>query len=725
MNILFLLLGVITLNTPKTTLVLQAEPGKELKVVEYGARLTAEETESLSSAGYDARDLYTAYGLKTYEEPAIAMIQPDGNATLDLAVTAVECVDWEGGKLLTVTSRDRHYPVEVKNFFKTYDAADMIGTWTRITNAYTPTRKDKQTIILTKYASGELQLRYEDVWVTTFYGGWGNECRIVEAPLTYGYRSVKNVDGTRNSQLAHAEVMISLDGKGRENEGRVIGAALCWGGDYELTFYTENKPVHTFIAGICPDNAPYYLDGGCSLVTPELAYTWSDEGMSGVSRNFHRWGRKYRMAHGDCERKILLNSWEGVDLAVNEPVMNEMMDDFAAMGGELFVMDDGWFGNKYHRDTDSYALGDWQPDVRKLPGGIASLVRSATDKGLSFGIWIEPEMVNVGSELYEKHPDWVLKAEHRDQLYGRGGTQLILDMANPEVQDFVFSVVDDIMSQNPDIDYIKWDSNMSVREHGSQYLEHQTHQNIAYWKGFEATLERIRAKYPDVTLQNCASGGGRINWGIMNWFDEFWLSDNTDAFQRVYMQWGASYFYPAIATACHVSDVPSHAIRKFTSLKYRVDVAMSGRFGIELLPSRLSEEERAFVTRAIEQYKEIRPVVQFGDIYRLVSPYEDKGCASLMYVSEDKSDAVFYWYRMVCLYSQKFPRFRMQGLDPDRNYLVTELNQMERRKLPYDGKVFSGRFLMEHGLEPVRTYLDLDDQERTEWCSRVIRLTAQ
>ena len=447
--------------------------------------------------------------------------------------------------------------------------------------------------------------------------------------------------------------------------------------------------------------------------------------MSGVSRNFHRWGRKYRMAHGDCERKILLNSWEGVDLAVNEPVMNEMMDDFAAMGGELFVMDDGWFGNKYHRDTDSYALGDWQPDVRKLPGGIASLVRSATDKGLSFGIWIEPEMVNVGSELYEKHPDWVLKAEHRDQLYGRGGTQLILDMANPEVQDFVFSVVDDIMSQNPDIDYIKWDSNMSVREHGSQCLEHQTHQNIAYWKGFEATLERIRAKYPDVTLQNCASGGGRINWGIMNWFDEFWLSDNTDAFQRVYMQWGASYFYPAIATACHVSDVPSHAIRKFTSLKYRVDVAMSGRFGIELLPSRLSEKERAFVTRAIEQYKEIRPVVQFGDIYRLVSPYEDKGCASLMYVSEDKSDAVFYWYRMVCLYSQKFPRFRMQGLDPDRNYLVTELNQMERRKLPYDGKVFSGRFLMEHGLEPVRTYLDLDDQERTDWCSRVIRLTAQ
>lgn len=725
MKLLFLFLSIFTLSTPKTSLVIKAEEGRELKVLEYGSRISDYDAEMLESAGYAPYDLYTGFGLKIYEEPAVSMIQPDGNMTLDLVVKSVDRSSWDGGQILTVTSVDRHYPIEVRNVFKSYDSADMIGTWTEISNRYVAKKKQPNTVILTRYASGELQIRHEDVWVSSFYGGWGNECRIVEAPLTYGYRTVKNTDGVRNSQLAHSELMISLDGKARENEGRVIGAALCWGGNYELTFYTENKPLHTLIAGICSDNAQYYLEAGRTFVTPELVYTWSDEGLSGVSRNFHRWGRKYRMPNGDTERKILLNSWEGVDMAVDQKVMESMMDDLAAMGGELFVMDDGWFGNRYHRDTDTYALGDWEYDRRKLPDGVKPLVEYAAGKGLSFGIWIEPEMVNTKSELFEKHPEWVLKGANREARYGRGGTQLVLDMSNPEVQDFVFNVVDVIMSDNPDIDYIKWDANMSLNEYGSQYLDHQSHLAVEYWRGFENVCNRIRAKYPELTMQACASGGGRINWGVMPWFDEFWLSDNTDALQRIYMQWGASYFYPAIAMACHISEIPNHAVYRNTSLKYRVDVAMSGRLGIELLPSELTEQERDFCTRAVEQYKQIRPVVQFGDIYRLISPYEGKDCASLMYVSEDKSEAVFYWYKLTYLHSQKNPRFRMQGLDPDRMYLVTELNRIDNNPLPYEGKLFSGRFLMEHGLEPVRAMHDLDQQDKRDWHSRVLRLVAQ
>jgi alpha-galactosidase len=381
---------------------------------------------------------------------------------------------------------------------------------------------------------------------------------------------IKNKDGSRNSHTDHAEVMFSLDGKPQENAGRVIGAALCYSGNYELRIDTRDTDYHQFFAGINPDNSSYKLEPKEVFKTPELALTYSDEGLSGASRNFHRWGRSYKLAHGDKPRKILLNSWEGVYFNINEPGMDQMMADIASMGGELFVMDDGWFGVKYPRLTDNCALGDWEVDRNKLPNGIGWLVEQAHKHGIKFGIWIEPEMTNTASELYEKHPDWVLKAPERDVVTGRGGTQLVLDLANPQVQDFIFKVVDDLMTENPEIDYIKWDANMPVANHGSQYLpkDKQSHLHIEYHRGFAAVCDRIRAKYPDLTIQACASGGGRANWGVLPWFDEFWVSDNTDALQRVYMQWGTSYFFPAIAMASHISATPNHTVFRTTSLKY-------------------------------------------------------------------------------------------------------------------------------------------------------------
>lgn len=234
-----------------------------------------------------------------------------------------------------------------------------------------------------------------------------------------------------------------------------------------------------------------------------------------------------------------MNSWEGVYFDINQQGMDQMMADIASMGGELFVMDDGWFGDKYPRKNDSSSLGDWVVDKNKLPNGIEGLLSDAKKHGVKFGIWIEPEMANTTSELYEKHPDWVLKASERDVVLGRGGTQVVLDLANPAVQDFVFGVVDNLMTSYPEIDYIKWDANMSVQNHGSQYLtkDNQSHMYIEFHRGFEKICQRIRAKYPDLTIQACASGGGRANYGVLPYFDEFWVSDNTDALQRVYMQW--------------------------------------------------------------------------------------------------------------------------------------------------------------------------------------------
>ena len=416
--------------------------------------------------------------------------------------------------------------------------------------------------------------------------------------------------------------MFSLDGRPQENAGAVIGAALCYSGNFKLRIDTDESDYHHFFAGINEENSAYRLRRGETFRTPVLALTYSREGLSGASRNFHKWGRKYRLMHGDRERMILLNSWEGVYFNIEQEGMDQMMQDIASMGGELFVMDDGWFGAKYQRNTDNAALGDWTVDTRKLPEGIGGLLRDAKKHGVKFGIWIEPEATNTLSELYEKHPDWIINAPGREPVTGRGGTQLMLDLGNPEVQDFVFGIVDDLMTEYPDIAYIKWDANMGIQSHGSAYLtkDNQSHLYIDYHRGFEQVCRRIRAKYPDLVIQACASGGGRANWGVLPYFDEFWVSDNTDALQRIYMQWGTSYFFPAIAMASHIGSNPNHQTFRDIPIKYRIDVAMSGRLGMEIQPKNMTDEEKALCRKAIAEYKQIRPVVQFGDLYRRCRP---------------------------------------------------------------------------------------------------------
>jgi alpha-galactosidase len=389
-------------------------------------------------------------------------------------------------------------------------------------------------------------------------------------------------------------------------------------------------------------------------------------------------------------------------------------------------MDDGWFGTKYQRNKDDTSLGDWEVDRKKLPEGIEGLLQTARSKGIKFGIWIEPEMTNTLSELYEKHPDWVVKAPRRDAVTGRGGTQLVLDLSNPKVQDYVFSIVDRLLTKYPDIAYIKWDANMPIVNHGSQYLPmgDQSHLYIAYHRGLEKTLQRIRAKYPDVIIQACASGGGRANWGVLPYFDEFWVSDNTDAQQRIYMQYGTSYFFPAIAMASHISAVPNHTVFRTTSLKYRIDVAMSGRLGMEIQPKNMTQEEKDLCRKAIAEYKTIRPVVQLGDLYRLKSPFDHQGVASLMYVSETKDKAVFYWWRTDNFYNEILPRIKMAGLNPDRMYIVHELNRIDNRPLDCEGKRYRGAYLMQHGLEMPLNH-NVDYAKRNDWSSRVLYLTAE
>ena len=706
----------VSVTTANTSLVLSAPVGGQLKFIYYGEKLTADDLAAIETVQTPI-NAYPVYGLECPTETALAVRHSDGNMTLDMEVAGVDTRKEDGAETTVITLRDKLYPFYVNVCYKTYTDAEVIETWTEISH------EEKKPVVLGQYSSAALHIRRGDVWLSHLSGSWANEGRVTQEALTPGMMVIKNKDGVRNSHTDHAEVMFSLDGRPQENTGRVIGAALCYSGNYKLRIETHDDEYHHFFAGINEECSAYTLKKGETFRTPELAFTYSREGLSGSSRNFHRWARLHKIAHGTIERKVLLNSWEGVYFDINQEGMNQMMADIASMGGELFVMDDGWFGDKYQRNNDSSSLGDWVVDKKKLPEGIGALISEAKRLGIKFGIWIEPEMSNTTSELFESHPEWVLKAAGRDIVLGRGGTQVVLDLANPEVQDFMFGIVDDLMTTYTEIDYIKWDANMSIMNHGSQYLkdDEQSHLYIEYHRGFENVCRRIREKYPDLTMQACASGGGRANYGYLPWFDEFWVSDNTDALQRIYMQWGTSYFFPAITMASHISTAPNHQTFRTVPLKYRIDVAMSGRLGMEIQPKNMTEEEKALCRNAISEYKSIRPIVQMGDIYRLQSPYDNLGVASLMYVTPEKDKAVFYWWKLEHFYNQHLPRVRMAGLQPDKMYTVHELNRIDNEPLPFEGKAYSGAYLMSNGLEIPYNHI-VDYHKQNDYSSRVLLL---
>ena len=709
--------GDIVVSTPKTSLVLHANEGGSLRFSYFGEKLTSNEISQLKGTSMDLNQAaYPAFGQHDMLDlPAIQVLHADGQWTLYPTVDDVTTQTEGNATVTTITLTDKQYPVTLKVFYKAYSTVDMIETWTEITH------REKKAITLKRYDSGHLAIPQGNLYMIHMHGNWNSETYPTCEPINPGLKVIRNTDGVRNAHNDAPEMMLSLDGKPQENKGRVIGAALCWSGNYELRVNnsSDNRYAH-FYAGIDPQTTEYILEPKEVFTTPKLAFTLSNEGMSGVSRNFHRWARYEGWLHqGDQTRKILLNSWEGVYFDINEEGMFQMMEDIKSMGGELFVMDDGWFGDKYQRNDDVTTLGDWMVDKKKLPNGVASLVRKAKSLGIEFGIWIEPESSNTKSEFFEKHPDWVLKEKNRDLKLGRGGTQMLLDLCNPKVQDFVFRVVDDLMTENPEIYYIKWDANCALQNFGSNYLpaNKQSHLYIEYHRGLIKTLQRIRAKYPKLVIQCCSSGGGRVNYGLLPYFEEFWTSDNNDPYQRVFIQWGTSYFFPSNAMAQHIAHSPYWNTGRTTPIKYRTDVAMSGRLGMELQPRKMTDEEREQSRRAINDYKPLRELIQLGNLYRLISPYDNEGIASLMYTNDAKSKAVLFAYRVQYLYNMKTPRIHLAGLDATKNYRLRELNvKVGSEPSPLNNKVFSGKLLMEQGL-----YLPL----LKDYNSCVFELTAE
>lgn len=694
-------LVTIPVETKNHALVLQTDKDNRLWNVYFGNRLmnkadypgTSQQHRFSSDNAGIYNSAYTPAGTWNLSEPAIEVTHSDGNPSTELKFVSYDTkTERENVTHTIIKLVDPVYQLAVSLNYRTWSNENVMEQWTEITNA------ENAPVVLNKYASANLFFSNKDFYLTSFQGEYLKEMQPVEEPLVQGIKTIETKLGTRAMLMGSPNFILSFDGPVKENSGKVVLGQLAWSGNYKLDFEIDSHKSLRLIAGINPFAAAYTLQPGKTFTTPSLIYTVSNNGTGEASRQLHSWARKYRVLNGEGERLTLLNNWEATYFDFDEPKLTALFKDAKNLGVDLFLLDDGWFGNKYPRNSDGAGLGDWQENKKKLPHGIGYLVKEAKAAGVKFGIWIEPEMVNPKSELYEKHLDWVIRQPERPEKYYRN--QLVLDLSNPEVQNFVFGIVDDLFTKNPELAFIKWDCNAVIYNAYSDYLNKkhipQTHLYVDYINGLYNVLQRIRAKYPTVSMMLCSGGGGRADYELLKYFTEFWPSDNTEPIERIFLQWNYSYFYPSITTDCHVTDWGKQPI------KFRVDVASMGKLGFDIVAAELNQIDLTFCKEAIKNYESFKEIVWHGVQYRLASPYENP-FASIMYVNEDKSKSVMFNY----LHSNRFLEtatkrpVKLNGLDAAKTYRIKEINLYPGSKTPVNGEqVYSGDFLMNVGFNP-------------------------
>ncbi|MCM1107698.1 MAG: alpha-galactosidase [Clostridium sp.] len=693
----------IRVSTDKTDLVMEVGTDGRLRQTYLGASIGTADLEATAPL----TEAYLTHGMEDYFEPSIRVLHNDGNPSLLLTYKAHQVnTPAPGVKETVITLTDEKYPVTVDLHYVAYQHENVIKTFTEISH------KEKKPVTLYNYNSGQLTLDARRYFLTEFSGEWAYEANMNEQELFYGKKVLDTKLGTRANMFCSPFFMLSLNEKQSENSGDVVLGTLGWTGNYRYTFEVDNKNMLRVLAGINPYGSEYSLNPGEVFRTPDFYFTFSNEGCGAASRNFHDWARRHQVKDGNGKRLTLLNNWEATYFDFNEEKLIGIMDDAKKIGVDMFLLDDGWFANKYPRSSDTQGLGDWEETRDKLPNGVARLVKAADEKGVKFGIWIEPEMVNPKSELYEKHKDWVIHLDNREEYYFRN--QMVLDLANPKVQDHVFGVVDRLMTENPNIAFFKWDCNSPITNIYSPSLgrNKQSHLYIEYVRGLYKVLDRVKAKYPDLPMMLCAGGGGRCDYEALRYFTEFWPSDNTNPVQRLFIQWGYSYVFPSKVLCAHVTNWNRNA-----SLKFRTDVAMMCKLGFDIEVEKLSADELAFTKQAVVNFNRLSGVILDGDLYRLFSPYEGQHM-SVMHVAKDKRKAVVYAYDAYPTQFEMIKNLKLDGLNPKANYRIEEINLMtgQNSSIELNGKTVSGAYLMNHGLK-----LFSNNHES----SRIVELTAE
>jgi len=700
----------IILETADIALVLNVEENKDVNMVYLGNKLSkSDEYTQVTTQYKQAHDYtsmyqsaYAASGTRNLLEPAISVEHADGNQSLDLKyIDHKNDISTAGKQHVTIFMKDDLYPFYVELHYLANYQDNIFEQWTVIRH------EEKKNVKLIKFASANLNLKSDDFYLRSYHGDWIAEMQPETERLTHGIKTLDSKLGTRTNLLMSSYFAIGMDKIWNETQGTVLLGGLDWSGNFRIDFEKDPQDNLRIIAGINNYASHYALKPKTPFVTPKFTYTLSTKGVGEGSRNLHRWAKNNRLVDGNGERLTLLNNWESTYFDFDEKKIFHLLENTKKLGIDLFLLDDGWFGNKYPRNADTSALGDWTENKKKLPNGIASITKEADKVGVKFGIWVEPEMISPKSELYEKKPNWVVKQTNRPEYYFRN--QLVLDLSNPEVQDFVFNTLDQLLLKNPSLAYIKWDCNAVIYNAYSSFQSDQNNFYVDYTLGLYKVLERFRAKYPKLPMMLCSGGGGRIDYGALNYFSEYWPSDNTDPYDRIFMQYENSLFFPAIGSANHVTTFGKQ------DLKFKIDVAMMGKMGFDLNLEELRPEELSFAQKAVKTYDNIKDIVWHGDLYRFSNPRENN-YASLAYINSDKSKAVMFNY--LTFYNHVFKTtkpIKWQGLDPNKSYRVQEINLNKDDKTIAEDLILSGDFLMNIGLNPV-----LENNRR----SVVILLTA-
>ena len=616
-------------------------------------------------------------------EPALQVVHTDGNTSTALVYDGLtqtnESADIE---LTRIHLHDPAYPFEVTLCFRTH-RKDVIEEWTEICH------QESGPVTLQRMASTSLLLG-TNVYLTHFFGEWGKEMLVpITERLTPGIKVLDSKLGVRADQFQNPSFILSLNGRATETNGEVLAGSLAWSGSFQCEFDDNNQGIRA-LCGINPFASAYHLKSGEVFVSPKMIWVWSDQGLGDMSRKLDDWARDFGMRDGHKPRPVLLNNWEATGFNYDFNRLANLFAPAKEIGTELFLLDDGWFGDKYPRINDDAGLGDWQANHKRFPNGLAPLAADAVKDGLRFGIWMEPEMVNPNSELFHKHPGWVICQPKRPLELQRN--QLVLDLNRPAVQEFEWQTIKSILS-TPDITYAKWDCNRYLTQPGSSYLppDRQSELWIDYVRALYALMDKTSKTFPDTELMLCSGGGGRVDYGALKYFDEFWPSDNTDPVVRVLMQWDYSYFFPPMAIASHVTRSGNRPMH------FACSVAMSACFGMDLDLTKLSAQDKAILAGAIESYQQIRDVTATGDLYRLEDPHEGfRGVVN--FVSPDRSRAVVFVFQ---LKDGQTTAVHPQGLDPARRYTIHELNPASgRAAMPQEGKTLTGEELMHDGIMP-------------------------
>ncbi|WOD65189.1 alpha-galactosidase (plasmid) [Niallia taxi] len=617
---------------------------------------------------------YPQYGNSDFRKPAYQIQLENGSTISDLRYISHKIFKGKPklnglpstyvekdneAETLEITMEDSIIGLKVILCYTVFEHLNVITRSVRFDN------KGNESVTLLSAQSVCVDFRNADFDFLHLHGAHVKERHIERKPLRHGIQSIESTRGASSHQ--HNPFIALLKKDTTEDSGEVFAFNFVYSGNFLAQAEVDQFSNTRVTMGINPFDFRWKLEGGESFQTPEVVMVYSSEGIGEMSRTFHELyrNRLVRGLYRDKERPILINNWEATYFDFNSQKILEIAETGRKLGIELFVLDDGWYGK---RDNDNSSLGDWFVDQKKLPNGLDQLAHSVKDMGMEFGLWVEPEMISADSELYRQHPDWCLHVPNRSRSESRN--QLILDFSREDVCDEITKRISDILSSAP-ISYVKWDMNRHMTEIGSAILPAERQRETAhrYMLGLYKVMESIVSDFPHILFESCSGGGGRFDPGMLYYMPQTWTSDNTDAISRLKIQYGTSLVYPIVSMGAHVSAVPNHQVHRYTSLEMRGNVAMSGNLGYELNLVKLSNEEKEMVKEQVSEYKEIRQLIQFGDFYRLQSPFEGNE-TSWLFTTKDKTEIIVFYFRVLAEPAAPFTFIKLKGIDPFKQYQV-------------------------------------------------------